>query len=92
MLKLAIDTLLQLIKLTSVDKIFEVVSNKDSFFNLLVSILQLNNKELISLFKNLIELMRQPPSFLRNIKEIKSEKEKGKKAAKASDKKQALAH
>lgn len=55
LLKLAIDTMLQLIRLASVEKIYEVVSNKESFFNLLVSILQLNSKDLIALYKNLVD-------------------------------------
>ena len=80
--------MLQLIKLTSVSKIYEVVTNKDAFCNLLVSILHLNSKDLLSLYKNLLEDMRQPPSLLRNVKEISTHKDKSKKAAKKSDKKQ----
>ncbi len=58
--------------------------------SLLVNILQLNNKDLISLYKNLLDQMRQPPSLLRNIKEIKTTKDKSKKVAKTSEKKQQL--
>ena len=39
LLKLTIETMLQLIKLTSVKHLHEVVSNREAFFQLLVSIL-----------------------------------------------------
>lgn len=54
-LKLSIETLLQLIKLTSVRHLYDVINNKETFFHLLVSILQLNSKDLIALFKNLLD-------------------------------------
>ena len=43
LLKLLIETMLELIKLTSVKHLLEVVSNRDAFFQLLVTILQLNS-------------------------------------------------
>ena len=61
--------MLQVIKLTSVKHVLEVVTNKEAFFQLLVSILQLNNKDLISLFRSLFDNIRSPPSLQRKIKE-----------------------
>lgn len=39
LLKLTIETMLQLIKLTGVKQILEVISDKEAFFQLLISIL-----------------------------------------------------
>ena len=68
--------MLQLIKLTSVKHLLEVVSNREAFFQLLVSILQLNSKSLIALFKSLFDLIRQPPSLIRKNKEDKLQSKK----------------
>eukprot|EP00347_Sterkiella_histriomuscorum_P017580 403348792 len=64
LMKLTIETMLHLIKLTNIKHIESVISNKDAFFQILVSILQLNSQDLIQLFKNLFDLIRQPPSAI----------------------------
>ena len=69
LLRLTIDTMLQVIKLTSVKHVLQVVTDKEAFFQLLVSILQLNNKDLLSIFRNLFDHIRSPPSLQRKIKE-----------------------
>ena len=80
--------MLQLIKLTSVKHILEVVQSKETFFQLLVGILQLNSKDLIVLFKSLFDSIRQPPSLIRKVKEDKLIKE----PAKQQDAKQTEKH
>lgn len=86
--------MLELIKLTNVKHLLEVVSNKEAFFQLLVTILQLNSPGLISLFKNLFEHIRQPPSVMRRIKEDqlapKTPEETAETGGKISEKKQQL--
>ena len=76
LLKLTIETMLQLIKLTGIKQILDVISNKEAFFQLLVSILQLNSKDLISLYKSLFDLLRQPPTLVRRVKEDKIQQAK----------------
>ena len=93
LLKLNIETMLQLIKLTGVKHILEIVSNKEAFFQLLVGILQLNSKELIALFRTLFDNIRQPPSLQRKIKEDKLSQQKDNKDksdAKSTEKRQQL--
>ena len=77
--------MLQLIKLTNVKYILEVISNKDAFFQILVCILQLNSKDLIQLFKNLFDHIKSPPSLLRKLKE--DEVKPDKTDAKSTEKK-----
>lgn len=91
LLKLTIETMLQLIKLTSVKHLLEVIQNKEAFFQLLVSILQFDSQELITLFKRLFDNFRQPPSLMRRLKEDKLQSLKSKQDAKSSEKKQQLA-
>jgi hypothetical protein len=89
LLKLTIETMLQLIKLTGVKQILDVISDKEAFFQLLISILQLNSKDLISLYKSLFDSLRQPPTLVRRIKEDKLlHKNVGKQDAKTTEKKQ----
>jgi hypothetical protein len=89
LLKLTIETMLQLIKLTGVKQILDVISDKEAFFQLLISILQLNSKDLISLYKSLFDSLRQPPTLVRRIKEDKLlHKNAGKQDAKTTEKKQ----
>ena len=91
LLKLTIETMLQLIKLTGVKQILDVISDKESFFQLLISILWLNSKDLISLYKSLFDSLRQPPTLVRRIKEDKLlNKNAGKQDAKTTEKKQQL--
>jgi hypothetical protein len=55
-----------------------------------VSILQLNSKDLINLFKSLFDQVRQPPSLLRRVKEDKLVSQKQKQDAKSTEKRQQL--
>ena len=66
------------------------MSSKEAFFQLLVGILQLNSKDLITLFKSLFESIRQPPSLQRKIKEDKLNKEESKQDAKVAAKHQLM--
>ena len=70
-MKLLFETLLELIKLASIKHILEVITNKEAFFQILVSILNLNSPGLIHRFKQLFENFRQPPVLVRRLKEAK---------------------
>jgi hypothetical protein len=53
-----------------------------------VSILQLNSQDLITLFKTLFDLIRQPPTLMRRVKEEKLKLAKSAKTdAKSTEKK-----
>ena len=69
LLKVTIETLQYLLKLTSVKHLCHVAKDKEAFLTLLVTVLSINEKDLLQQYKSLLEMMKTPPSLERKKKE-----------------------